>query len=132
MYSLFVGAAAPDAVQTVQESLLRALQNSWKGETFTKEDIAKLSGDPIGLLDRLAIADRLAPMLASAPNIQGNPRIVKRLLNAITLRQVLAQRRGMNVDLSTLAKLAVFERCTDDQATLTLYRLISEDQDVER
>jgi len=132
MYSLFVGVAAPQALGEVQQFLLDALQNSWKGKSFTKEEISNLCGDPTELLDRLAIADRLAPMLASAPNIQGNPRIVKRLLNSITLRQLLAQRRAMNVDLSTLAKLAVFERCTDEQATLTLYRLIIDEGDVEK
>jgi predicted KAP-like P-loop ATPase len=131
MYSLFVGLAAPEKLSEIQARLIGALQGSWKGETFEKTEIAKLAGDPSELLDNLAIADRLAPILAWAPNIQGNPRIVKRLLNAVFLRRVLAANREMNVDLATLAKLAVFERCTDEEATLALYRLVMEGKDAE-
>jgi predicted KAP-like P-loop ATPase len=131
MYSLFVGLVAPEKLSDVQAKLMAALQGSWKGETFDKGDITKLAGGPAELLDNLAIADRLAPILASAPNVQGNPRIVKRLLNAIFLRRMLAANRKMNMDLATLAKLAVFERCTDETATLALYRLVMEGKDAE-
>lgn len=124
MYSLLVGRAAPGALGAIQARLMEALQGAWKGDTFERTEIATLAGDPSGLLDDLAVADRLAVVLAGAPNVMGNPRIVKRLLNAVFLRRALAQRRNMNVDLATLAKLAVFERCTDEAATRTLYRLV--------
>jgi predicted KAP-like P-loop ATPase len=131
MYSLFVGLLRPAAIDQVQKRLLEALQGAWSGKTFTKEEVAAMVDNQGDLLDRLAIADRLAPILAHAPQIQGNPRIVKRLLNAISLRQQLAKRREMNVDLATLAKLAVFERCTNEEATRTLYRLVMEGRDPE-
>lgn len=132
MYSLFVELDAPQKLPAVQGTLLAALQGAWKGETFEKSVIAKMAGEPAGLLDNLAIADQLAPILASAPNIQGNPRIVKRLLNAVFLRRLLAANRKMNVDLATLTKLAVFERCTDERATLWLYRLVMDGKDGEK
>jgi predicted KAP-like P-loop ATPase len=132
MYSLFVALAAPTELKKVQGSLMEALQNSWAGKSFDKAEIAKLASDVPGLLDRLAIADRLAPILAAAPAVQGNPRIVKRLLNAVMLRELLAKNRGMNVDLATLAKLAVFERCTDEDATRVLYRLVMGGEPLEK
>ena len=131
MYSLFVARSAPDKLPDVQKRLLTSLRQGWTGETFTKEEIANLAGGPKDLLDALSIADRLAPILAAATNVQGNPRIVKRLLNAISLRQVLAASRGMAVNQATLAKLALFERCTDGPATLALYRLVMEGKDAE-
>ncbi|MHB8391901.1 MAG: KAP family P-loop NTPase fold protein [Acidobacteriaceae bacterium] len=131
MYSLFVGLVAPDKLAEVQKHLMAALQQGWKGKTFDKIAVAKLAGEPADLLDNLAIADGLAPILAWAPNVQGNPRIVKRLLNAVFLRRMLAAHRGMNVDLATLAKLAVFERCTDGPATLALYRMVMGGDDAE-
>jgi predicted KAP-like P-loop ATPase len=131
MYSLFVSRDAPAQLGAVQQALLRALQQAWSGGTFSKEEVAKLAGSPAGLLGNLAIADRLAPILAAAPSVQGNPRIIKRLLNAVSLRQLLASRRGMNVDLATLAKLALFERCTDGPATLVLYRIVMEGSEAE-
>lgn len=127
MYSLFVGLVAPDKLADVQAVLLDKLQRSWQGATFAKEEVDTLAGRPKGLLDALAVCDRLAPILAAAPNINGNPRIVKRLLNAVTLRQTLAISRKMNVDLATLAKLAVFERSTDGTAALKLYQIVMED-----
>jgi predicted KAP-like P-loop ATPase len=132
MYSLFVGLAAPDKLGVVQERLMTALQGGWKGDTFDKGEIAEIAGNAPGLLDNLAIADRLAPMMAWAPSIQGNPRIVKRLLNAVSLRRVLAANRQMNVDFATLAKLAIFERCTDAPATLALFHLIMEGKEAEK
>ena len=131
MYSLFAGVLAANKLPALQEMLLDRLQRSWQGATFTKEEVTDLTGKPPGLLDALAVCDRLAPILAGAPNIGGNPRIVKRLLNAVTLRQTLASARKMNVDLATLAKLAVFERSTDGEAALRLYRTVMDDADAE-
>lgn len=127
MYSLFVSRSAPGRLSDVQQLLLGALQASWRGETFTRDEIDELAGKPPGLRDRLAVADRLAPILATAPSINGNPRIVKRLLNAVTLRESLAVSREMNVDLATLAKLAVFERGTDAAAVQLLYRTVMDE-----
>ncbi|MGC3999584.1 MAG: P-loop NTPase fold protein [Anaeromyxobacter sp.] len=124
MFSLFVSLKAPGKLKDVQSVLMSSLQNAWRGATFTRKDIDELAGKPGGMLDQLSVADQLAPMLVSAPAIQGNPRIVKRLLNSIMLRAELAASRGMAVDLATLAKLAVFERGTDEAATLALYRIV--------
>jgi hypothetical protein len=131
MYSLFVGMYAYDKLTVVQPILLKALQDSWQGGTFNKETVNELANKPSGLLEALGVCDRLAPILATAPMIGGNPRIIKRLLNAITLRRTLASSRKMNVDLATLAKLAVFERSTDSNAAQTLYRLIMEEVNAE-
>lgn len=128
MYSLFVSRAAPARLAGVQTHLLAALQGSWKGATFTRDEVDGLAGNPPGLRDALAVADRLAPILATAPNIGGNPRIVKRLLNAVTLRQTLAASRQMTTDLATLAKLAVFERGTDAAAVQLLFRIVMDDK----
>lgn len=126
MYSLFVSRVSPDALPKVQKKLMLALRELWRGTSFDRDEIVALAGGPVGLADSLAIVDRLAPMLASAPNVQGNPRIVKRLLNAVMLRRLIAEKREMTVDLATLAKLAIFERCTDEKATLALYRVVNE------
>jgi predicted KAP-like P-loop ATPase len=128
MYSLFVSLHAPSRLVAVQAILLKSLQESWKGKSFTRDEIAKVAGNQPALLDALSVCDRLAPILATAPAINGNPRIVKRLLNAITLRQTLAGTRQMTVDLATLAKLAVFERATDSAAALKLYNLVMTDE----
>lgn len=129
MYSLFVAKYARDKLPAVQDTLLKSLQESWQGKTFTRDEIVQACGNPPLLLDALAVCDRMAPILAKAPAINGNPRIVKRLMNAITLRQTLAATRKMNVDLAMLAKLAVFERATDSAAAMQLYNLVMTNKD---
>lgn len=129
MYSLFVGLYGPDKLQVVQAHLLKALQGGWSGASFTRKEVNELAASPEHLLEALAVCDQLAPILTAAPTINGNPRIVKRLLNAITLRQTLAKARKMNIDLPTLAKLAVFERSTDARAAQKLYQLVMEQED---
>jgi predicted KAP-like P-loop ATPase len=124
MYSLFVQLTVPPRLAEVQAVLLEALQNGWRGATFEAAKIDEIAGRPEGLLEMLGTADRLAPILSMAPNIGGNPRIIKRLLNAVLLRRSLAGIRKMNVDLATLAKLAIFERGTDSEATQALYTLV--------
>lgn len=132
LYSLFTQLIAPARLSDVQAELLEALQNSWQGTTFDATGIDQTAGRPDGLLDMLGTADRVAPILAIAPNIGGNPRIVKRLLNAVLLRRDLAQSRKMNVDLATLLKLAIFERVTDAAATEALYSMVMAGGDAAR
>lgn len=124
MYSLFTELLAPDAVGAVQSVLLDALQNAWDGKEFTADQVDGVAGRPSGLLEMLGTADGLALTLATAVKIDGNPRIIKRLLNAVMLRRSLAVSRKMKIDLGTLAKLAIFERGTDAEATQALYTVV--------
>lgn len=124
MYSLFTQKLAPAALSSVQAVLLDALQNAWDGASFTADQIDGVAGRPAGLLEMLGTADGLAPTLTTADKIDGNPRIIKRLLNAVMLRRSLAATRKMKIDLGTLAKLAIFERGTDADATQALYTMV--------
>lgn len=124
MYSLFTQHLAKDALGEVQKVLLEALQNAWDGAVFTADQIDGVAGRPPGLLEMLGTADGLAQTLATAVKIDGNPRIIKRLLNAVMLRRSLAASRKMKIDLGTLAKLAIFERGTDAEATQALYTMV--------
>jgi predicted KAP-like P-loop ATPase len=58
----------------------------------------------------LALSDQIGPILASGT--KGNPRQIKRFLNALTLRQRTAEARGFgdDVKLPVLAKLMLAER----------------------
>ena len=128
MFLLFVQAdgASPEALERVRASLCNVLTASWKGVSCTKDEVInQLGGASPELRNRLDLAERLAPLLASAPNVSGNPRIVKRLLNTVSVRSKWARRRGISVDESIIAKLAVFERCSGEEAFRTLIDLIN-------
>jgi KAP family P-loop domain len=72
---------------------------------------------PAGLLpeaaaDDLALAGELAPVLFE--KLDGNPRRLKRFLNAFWVRSDIAARRGVALSPRTLAKLMVLERIEED------------------
>lgn len=72
------------------------------------------------------IANRMATLLARSTYVNGNPRIVKRMLNVVRLRARIAARRKMPVNEEMVAKFALFERCAPSVAIDVLYALINE------
>jgi hypothetical protein len=67
-----------------------------------------LGEEPDGeLQNQFALAASIGPTLAQG--LQGNPRQIKRFLNALTLRLRTAEKRGAKLELAILAKLMVLE-----------------------
>lgn len=130
MFLLFAAAGGVDQerLEKFRRGLERNLQQGWKEEPITTKQALELLGE--GASSEIAfafeISDRMAPMLANSSKVRGNPRIVKRMLNVVRLRSLVARRRGMPLDEALIAKLALFERCTDGAATAELYRQINE------
>jgi len=114
----------------LRQRLEESLKFSWKQEQVSVDDL--LEGCELEyvteLREEFKIAEQMAPILAESANINGNPRIVKRLLNQIKMRKKTAHRRGMQLDERTITKLVIFERCMGVQATNKLYELIDADK----
>tara|TARA_R110002153_G_scaffold95758_2_gene229695 strand:- start:6328 stop:7392 length:1065 start_codon:yes stop_codon:yes gene_type:complete len=110
----------------LRQSLENSLKFSWKQEQVSVDDL--LDGCDLDyvaeLREEFRIAEQMASILAESANINGNPRIVKRLLNQVRMRKKTALRRGMQLDEKTITKLVIFERCMGIQATNRLYELI--------
>ena len=79
-----------------------------------------LGSSDASLRDQIELGLRMAPTLAQSVKVNGNPRIVKRMMNVVRMRASVAKRRQMNLDEAIIAKLAMFERCTDVAATQAL------------
>lgn len=130
MFMLFAMAADIDErnMEQLRNTLLDNLRECWRHEPLSKEAaIAALGGSATeAITNTFSIADRMAPILANSSRVQGNPRIVKRMLNVVRMRSRIAQRRGMPLDEAIIAKIALFERCTDNLATDEFYRIINE------
>lgn len=110
----------------LRQGLEESLKLSWKQEQISVDDLLKECGlDYVAeLRDEFKIAEQMASILAESANINGNPRIVKRLLNQVRMRKKTAHRRGMQLDEKTITKLVIFERCMGVKATKRLYELI--------
>jgi predicted KAP-like P-loop ATPase len=122
-----------DNLEILRTALESSLRNSWKDEPIkASELLSLLKGVTEKDKDELELnylsVDRMATILATSPRINGNPRIVKRLLNVVKMRKKVADRRKMNLDESIITKLVIFERCAGQNATKELYQLIDKER----
>ena len=101
-----------DAKAKVRAGVNNRLTLSWKGEAIDADFVASLIPDcPNPLKAELALGDRLAKQMATSRRIAGNPRLVKRFLNTLSIRRKLAVLQSIKVDDAILAKILLFERC---------------------
>jgi predicted KAP-like P-loop ATPase len=123
-----VAVTDPTVREQLRKFLIESLQQSWKSEgEIGIDEVLKIIGKQSdeALRQSLEMADRMAPMLAHATRVQGNPRTVKRLLNVVRMRASIARKRKMPLDEAIIAKMALFERCTDIGATEALHDAIN-------
>jgi predicted KAP-like P-loop ATPase len=109
-------------VGALRTFLIDDLRHSWKdGDGYDVDKVMSLlESTDDKLREQIELGLRMAPMLAQSSKVNGNPRIVKRMMNVVRMRASVAKRREMNLDEAVVAKLALFERCTDVTATQAL------------
>lgn len=103
------------------------LRRPWVDDGFSREEIAKALGAvPPEVEDALNLANQISAMLTDGA--RGNPRQIKRFLNAMTLRLAIAERRGIadEIKFPILAKLMLAERFDPD-----LYSKIARETNVD-
>jgi CIC family chloride channel protein len=89
-----------------------ALARPWDAIGFERDALRTALGASFeDQRETLEFADAISPVLA--PGAKGNPRQIKRFLNALALRRALAAERGFGaaIELRPLAKLMLAERC---------------------
>jgi predicted KAP-like P-loop ATPase len=87
-----------------------ALSKPWEGKGIDHDAIKTAVGDRFAeIVDALNLADRVSPVLAAGT--KGNPRQIKRFLNALALRLAVAQERGFGdaIEQPRLAKVMLAE-----------------------
>jgi predicted KAP-like P-loop ATPase len=69
-----------DRKEDIRDAVCTRLGQTWNGARFDRAFVLDTIGDdcPAELRSRIAIADRIAPILTSSPEIRGNPRLIKR------------------------------------------------------
>ena len=115
---------------SLRQFLETHLQQSWKSQSLNPEDVTKTIEEQHNqvLLSDFERANRIAPLLANSPNVYGNPRIVKRILNTIKMRTKIADKRQMPLDEAIITKLVIFERCVASDVVTKFYQLINEEE----
>jgi predicted KAP-like P-loop ATPase len=119
-----------DDIEKLRVTLEENLRSSWKDSPINRDTLLALFAieDQDKLRKSYELADRIAPLLANSPLIQGNPRIIKRLLNLIKMRSQTAKRRNMPLDEALITKLVIFERCVGSEVATDFYRMIDSEK----
>lgn len=109
---LFVrkGLLTPLEFDQAKQAILNKLKTPWKG-SLTYEDLKAGYGNKEELLQRLNLAEDISKFLTSEDEIAGNPRLIKRFMNNLIIREKIATAQGIGIDFELLVKLQLFERC---------------------
>lgn len=119
MMMLFIenSALPEDVKEKIRAGVCQQLRQTWQGKRVDRAFVQSLHDNfPDELVGKLDTADRLAPLMTTASGIVGNPRLIKRFLNALAIRMTIAKAQGVGVDEAVLAKLLLFERLGNPNA----------------
>jgi len=115
--------------ERIRTEVCQQLSESWKGKrvdtVFMSKIIPECSDE---LRANLDLGDRLAPLMSTAKQIAGNPRLIKRFLNTLSIRMSIARSQGVSVDEAALAKVILFERCATEEAYADLLKRVNESE----
>ncbi len=118
---------SPEQREIVREQVCQQLSDSWKGNRVDLAFVLSLLEEcPDTLRANLELADRLAPLMTTARQIAGNPRLIKRFLNTLAIRLSIARAQNIAVDEAALAKMLLFERCASEDAYAHIVSAISD------
>lgn len=125
------GRLSVEAQARGQKAALERLKKSWeKGITREFLDEA-FNSETAKIAKELDIADQLAPLLVTSAEIGGNPRLIKRFLNNLMIRQTIATAMEMPLALEELVKVQLFERCASSAAFEFLVKAVASGPDGE-
>lgn len=116
--------------EKIRLGICKQLGQTWQGKrvdrAFMQSLHDKFDNELVGQFDT---ADRLAHLMTTASGIMGNPRLIKRFLNALAIRMAISNAHGVGVDEAVLAKMLLFERVANPKAYAELAKAVSDNSD---
>lgn len=116
-------------VESIRLRVRDQLRTTWQGGRVDRAFMQSLSKKyPAELIGKFDTAERLAAVMTSASGIHGNPRLIKRFLNALAIRMSISRAHGVGVDEAALVKLMLFERSGNPKAFEELMKAVAADK----
>ncbi|NEI19772.1 hypothetical protein GUK30_10135 [Rhizobium leguminosarum] len=116
----------PAEKEVIRIKVNEQLARSWQGKAIDAEYVQKLIYNcPPALASELELADRLARQMIISPKVNGNPRLIKRFMNTLSIRRSLAKVQNIAVNDAMFAKMMLFERFASATSFNALAELIS-------
>jgi predicted KAP-like P-loop ATPase len=113
--------------EEIRGGICKQLAQTWQGKRADSAFIQTLHKFANELIGKFDTADRLAHLMTTASGIAGNPRLIKRFLNALAIRIAISKTHGVGVDEAVLAKMLLFERVGNREAYAALTKAVTED-----
>lgn len=127
--SVKIGTITQKTLDEAREKILEAVKKPWLGG-LKQQAISEAFGNYSSLLEKqIDIAEQLAHIMATTEQLSGNPRLIKRFLNNLLIRETIAKTQGMGIAFEELIKLQLFERCASPSAFKFLAKKVSESED---
>lgn len=115
--------------ETGEKQILKAIAKSWSGG-LTKRAIDDAYGEAKSKIStQIDLADQLANIMTTSDYIAGNPRLIKRFLNNLIIRESVARAQEMSVSFEELVKMQLFERCAPAAAFEFLAKQVGDSED---
>lgn len=112
--------------ERIRAAIIGQLKQTWQGKKVDRAFVQSLGLKlPDTLIGQFDTAERLASLMTTASGILGNPRLIKRFLNALSIRMTISKAQGVGVDEAVLAKLLLFERIGETAAYGELVKNVS-------
>lgn len=109
--------------------ILEAVKKPWLGGLKQQSIIESFAESSSSIEKEIDIAEQLANIMATSEQLAGNPRLIKRFLNNLMIRETIAKFQGMGIAFEELVKLQLFERCASSSAFEFLAKKVSESDD---
>jgi predicted KAP-like P-loop ATPase len=109
--------------------ILNAVRQSWAGGLTRKKMEEAFGADAAKVSMEIDLADQLASLMVSTDRIAGNPRLIKRFLNNLMIRDAVAKAQGLTIAFDHLVKLQLFERCAPPAAFEYLVKQVADRED---
>lgn len=118
-----------EVLSEARGKILETVKKPWLGG-LKEQAINEAFGDSSNLLEKqIDIAEQLAHIMATVEQLAGNPRLIKRFLNNLIIRETIANTQGIGIAFEELVKLQLFERCASPRAFEFLAKKVSESDD---
>lgn len=114
--------------EEIRNYLKKSLSRAWeKGISLSDaQNMLKDETSKTVMEEYKNIADQLAGILVTSNKIKGNPRLIKRFLNALEIRKKVASLNELTIDSGILVKMLLFERCASGSAFEYLAKIVSD------
>ena len=116
----------PKLREEIRSRICKQLGQTWQGKRVDRAFLQTLHAFDHKLIGQFDTADRLAHIMTTASGIAGNPRLIKRFLNALAIRMAISSAHGVGVDEAVLAKMLLFERVGNPKAYAELTKAVTE------